>query len=549
MTRDTAQKRQYHTQKASSGREQAIGDHPVNAQEPLLSERSLKRKAPHNFPAGRETPTKSAKHISSPIPDNQATSTSASSPTLLSFNHVKAALQTYYEPHLNIKRVSGDTLSLESCYINLAIVEAPDQRRKDKKELEAQAAAFHRMPSYEEIYKTNMEEPIPLKELFDKRKLRDGREDVPKTILIQGRAGIGKTTLCKKVVNLYQNGLWRDRFDAVLWLPLRQLKGFRARDIEDLLRKKYFAQCPDRERKMFVSLLAARARSGKVLFILDGLDEILTDTQKNGGDALEAFLKHLLRQEHVVVTSRPSGVDNSTLPKLDIELETVGFSTQNVSDYIINVLTPDYARDVQDFIKRTPSIQNLVNIPVQLDVVCYSWDSLSSNEQSIAMTGLYQTMIRKLWRKDIEQLQKEVGTSLTSQQIQRLSSYQIDKLMATVSEYLSFLAFKGIHNHQIEFDESTLQKAMEELDEFRKRVNQEHLPYQLLDTLKRTSFLHTADAELDTGKDDPQRAWYFLHLTFQEYFAASWIARHLQVKQKSPKPSSAPMMTVEETKA
>ncbi|KAF9385819.1 hypothetical protein BGX21_000960, partial [Mortierella sp. AD011] len=580
---NTTQKVQYHVREASSRHEQAIGDHPTNAQEPSLNEHLLKSKAPYNsLPAGRETSIKNPKHIfdifempilpshetttsstysSKLIPDNQTISnsevpilndktpiTSKSLPMLPNFNHVQIALQAYYEPYLNIKRVSGDILSLESCYINLAMIGASDQRQRDKEDLKVQAAAFHRMPSYEKISKANMEEPIPLEKLFDKRELRDGRDDAPKMILIQGRAGIGKTTLCKKLVNLHQSGLWRDRFDAVLWLPLRQLKGFGARNIEDLLRKKYFAQCPEQEREVFVSMLAARARNGKVLFILDGLDEILTDTQTVGAVTLEPFLKYLLRQEYVVVTSRPSGVDNSILPKPDLELETTGFSKQNVNDYLRNILKPEDARDVQDFIKRTPSIQSLVNIPVQLDVICYSWDSLYSNEQSTTMTGLYQTMVRKLWCKDAERLQKEVGISLTPQQIQRLSSYQIDKLMATVSEYLSFLAFKGIRDHQIEFDESTLQKAIEELDELQ-MVNQGHLPYQLLDTLKQTSFLHTADAGLNASKDDSQRAWYFLHLTFQEYFAASWIARHLQIKQRSPKISPAPMMTVEETMA
>ncbi|KAF9168385.1 hypothetical protein BGX21_011369 [Mortierella sp. AD011] len=161
------------------------------------------------------------------------------------------------------------------------------------------------------------------------------------------------------------------------------------------------------------------------------------------------------------------------------------------------------------------------------------------------MTGLYQTMVRRLWRKDAERLQKELGITLAPRQIQRLPPYQIDKLMATVSEYLGFLAFKGIHDHQIEFDESTLLNAMEELDKPREMANQEHMPYQLIDTLKQTSFLHTADAELGTSKDDSQRAWYFLHLTFQEYFAATWIVRRFQTEQNI----DSPLATLEGTKA
>ncbi|KAF9354413.1 hypothetical protein BGX26_007764 [Mortierella sp. AD094] len=331
---DTVQKGQYYTQEdlhqdeikeASNHHEQAIGDHPINAQERPkerpLSEPSLKR----------------------------------------SFNHVQVALQTYYGLYLNIQRVSGERMDLNSCYINLAIVEATDQRWEEKGELKTQAAAFHRMPSYEEIYKTNTKAPIPLEKLFDKRKLRDGREDTPKTILVQGRAGIGKTTLCKKLVHAYQNGLWRDRFDAVLWLPLRQLRNLRLENLEDLFREKYFMVHPD-------------------------------------------------NQSHVVVTSRPSGVDMSILPNFDLELETIGFSTKNVEDYVAKVLPHDEARAVQEFINQTPLVQSIVNIPVQLDVICYSWDSLPSGEDSlpsgedslpsgedsVTVTGLYQTMMRKL---------------------------------------------------------------------------------------------------------------------------------------------------------
>ncbi|KAF9347540.1 hypothetical protein BGX26_000983 [Mortierella sp. AD094] len=369
MTHRTVQKGQYHTQEdlhqdqvetmeLSDHHKQAIVEHPVNPQE--------RPKEPHlEMPIYPSQEVISVNPYSSKLtPDNQATSdsevaihydkTSDSSPTLLSFNHVQVVLQTYYESSLTIQRVSGKTLSLDSCYINLAIVEAPDQRQKDKEDLKAQAAAFHRMPSYEEISQADMKAPIPLEKLFDKRKLRDGRDDMPKTILVQGRAGIGKTTLCKKLVHAYQSGLWRDRFDAVLWLPLRQLKAFKAYDLEDLLRKKYFAH-HSRQKESLVTALVDRKE--RMLFILDGLDEILTDTQASDGVALEAFLKHLLRQEHVVVTSRPSGVDMSILPKLDLELETIGFSTQNVNDYLSNVLTQEDARAVQDFIKRTPSIQ------------------------------------------------------------------------------------------------------------------------------------------------------------------------------------------------
>ncbi|KAF9347173.1 hypothetical protein BGX26_001328 [Mortierella sp. AD094] len=469
-----------------------------------------------------------------------------------SLDEIQAALYAYYKPHLTIQRVSGDKMDLDSCYVNLAIVEAPYQRQRDKEEMEAQVASFHRMASYEKIAETNMKATIPLEEIFDwfephyggeedeEEEYGDGCEgsyseeeeeedEASKTILVQGRAGIGKTTLCKKLVHAYQSGLWRDRFDAVLWLLLRQLKTLRVHNLDDLFREKYFAAYPDKEKASLTSALAACARDGRVLFILDGLDEIVIDTQTEGGEALEAFLKHLLQQDYVIVTSRPSGVDKSILPELDLELETVGFSAQDVKKNLNHVLTPEATRAVHDFILRTPLIQDLVNTPVQLDVICYGRDSLPSNEDSVTMARLYQMMVRKLWCKDAVRLQKSPGgKQLSPQQIKSLRPYKIDQLMAIENEYLGYLAFKGMYDgHRIEFDEPSPVDVLEELDQYRDTVNQSPLPFDILDSLKQTSFLHTADTDMDCGKDHSRRAWYFLHLTFQEYFASTWIVRNL----------------------
>ncbi|KAG0195814.1 hypothetical protein BGX28_000577, partial [Mortierella sp. GBA30] len=120
-------------------------------------------------------------------------------PSQACLEEIQSALKSYYAQHLKILRVSGDELDLETCFVNLAIVEALGQREREKQDLKELAAVFHRIPSFEEVERANMQSSIPLEELFDKRKLRDGNEGVPKRILVQGRAGIGKTTLCKKL--------------------------------------------------------------------------------------------------------------------------------------------------------------------------------------------------------------------------------------------------------------------------------------------------------------------------------------------------------------
>ncbi|KAF9280917.1 hypothetical protein BGZ68_006943 [Mortierella alpina] len=443
---------------------------------------------------------------------------------------LQAALKTYYASHLHILRVSGEELPLETCFVNLAIVEAPAQREKDKQSLKEQAAVFHRISSFEKLEHTNMQSSIPLDQLFDKRMLRNGNEGHPRTILVQGRAGIGKTTLCKKIVHLHQTGLWRDRFDAVLWLPLRQLKAFKPRSLEDLFREKFFSQGLDQEGAALALALAVSAKQGRVLFVLDGLDEIAKDARGEEGFLLKEFVKNLLKKKHVVITSRPSGLNRSLLPQIDLELETIGFSQQDVASFVIKVLEPEPARAVQDFIQQTPMIQGLVNVPVQLDVICLCWDSFPKDGRAVTMTGLYQLMVRKLWCKDALRLGKTAGgETLTQEDLSQLEFHEIDELMATEIQHLGYLAFRGLTNdHQIEFDEKDLLTAFRDLKKYHTTVNNGHLPPQLLKIMKQTSFLHTTDADLDASKTDHPQAWYFLHLTFQEYFAATWVVRHLQ---------------------
>ncbi|KAF9113240.1 hypothetical protein BGX30_006985, partial [Mortierella sp. GBA39] len=446
-------------------------------------------------------------------------------PSYSSPEKIQSALKTHYSPNLKILRISGEDSEIDICAVNLAVVEAPAQRKKEKQELKKQAAIFHRVPSSEAVRGSNIESSIRLEQLFDKRKLCDGKEGIPQRILVQGRAGIGKTTLCKKIVYLHQSGLWAGRFKAVLWLPLRRLRGTTCGNQEKLLCEKVFTSQLDREHKELAHTLAAWAKEGNVLFILDGLDEIATDVKREDS-SIKELLRELLDNEHVIITSRPSGLDASLLRSIDLELETIGFSQEDVKEFIDRALKPGPARTVQDFIQRTPLIQGLVNIPVQLDVICFCWESLLQDGSSITITGLYRLMSRKLWRKDALGLGKKAGGQvLTEEEVNDLSPKAIDKLMNVEMHHLGYLAFKGlVNNHQIEFDHRTLLETFNDLEEYRERLKNESVPPQLLGMLKKTSFLHSADADIDPYKKNSQQTWSFLHLTFQEYFAATWIA-------------------------
>ncbi len=446
-------------------------------------------------------------------------------------DQLRLALEASYSAkRLAIQRLSGPPLSMEHCYINLAVVES--EKEKASKEEEAKQSKeevqnhFYRLPSAEAI-RSNLQKFVLLEKLFEPRELSKDKTVIPKRILIRGRAGAGKTTLSKKIVYEYtQKGQWRDRFDYVLWIPLRTLKGKSHCDLATLFHETYFSSHP--KGQSLAKTLAAQINGvakEKTLFVLDGWDEVAQEWDEH--EPMYGFLKQLLNQPAVLITSRPY-IELKQADPMDLELETVGFSPENVTAYLDNpaMVSVLQAQEMKQFIQTTSFIQGLVNVPIQLDALCYSWDEIKRMQKespdAMTVTALYQAMKNKLWRKDILRLGKrEGGKLLTESQVNALeSSPRVEKLVRAEHDFLSTLAFQGMQRNQIEFSHRDLHALIEQLE--RKGLD---LPMTLEDNLKKLSFLHTDEAE------EGLQSYHFMHLTFQEFFAAKHFVRHWEAER------------------
>ena len=104
----------------------------------------------------------------------------------------------YSDEYLKIERLSGDTLSMDQCYISLAIVKQPGSDAESfKKEVTTQRTSRTTLLARLKVETPDEKTEVKLSELSNPRKV--GNEEKPTgRILIWGRAGIGKTTLCKK---------------------------------------------------------------------------------------------------------------------------------------------------------------------------------------------------------------------------------------------------------------------------------------------------------------------------------------------------------------
>ena len=316
-------------------------------------------------------------------------------------------------------------------------------------------------------------------------------------LLVEGRPGSGKTTLMHKVTRdwaINRNVLLGA--EIVVLVPLRLFFG------EDVTLSSIFEKYIDSDSQRNKFIESAKERNGEgICFIIDGLDEYELNNDRSTL-VYKLIHKHVLRLAMVIVASRPVGTA-SVRNEVSVykRIEVLGFKNKQIMKYVKSYYndSKDIGSGLIKYLKSHINVLRMCYLPVHAAMICFLYgkrrDKIPQTETRIYETFTISTLLRKLMRENNENKRHENISSL------HCLTGDIKKYFNKICE----LAFDmTIHSKQ-----AILQ-------------SQTQFPLSTTGSDKSSLGLVTIDSTAELfGMDD---LYSFLHLTFQEYLAAFYLA-------------------------
>ena len=334
--------------------------------------------------------------------------------------------------------------------------------------------------------------PILHGDLF---KVEEGKKPVRK-LIVEGNAGIGKTTLCTMLTEEWANGKIFTKFDCVLLLPLRDQLVSTATTLPQLFK---LLHSSERIRTSVIEELEEREGEG-VLIIADGWDELDQENRSDSSFLYTFLFGNIFPFLSVFLTSRPSASaplhSRSTVDRL---VEVVGFNEENIQQYIKSEFgkCPEKASSLIEQLENNPVIQSVCSVPLNCAIICHLWHTFESKLPT-TLTELYTDIVLNVIFRNLKKTNPV--TSLIA-----LGSFDD---IPTVYQELFWLtcafAYNCLSEDQLVFTESKVAST---------------LP-QVLDSSDKflcLGLLQCARCLLPVGQG---LSFHFVHLTIQEFLAA-----------------------------
>ncbi|XP_029797340.1 NACHT, LRR and PYD domains-containing protein 3 isoform X4 [Suricata suricatta] len=313
------------------------------------------------------------------------------------------------------------------------------------------------------------------------------------TVVFQGAAGIGKTILARKIMlDWASEKIYQDRFDYLFYIHCREVSLGTRRSLRDLI----VSCCPDPNPPIWKIV----SKPSRILFLMDGFDELqgafdehtealCTNWQKvERGDILLSSLirKKLLPEASLLITTRPVALEKlQHLLDRPRHVEILGFSEAKRKEYFFKYFSDEQqAREAFRLIQENEILFTMCFIPLVCWIVCTGLKQQMDSGKSLAQTFKTTTAVYTFFLSSL--LQSRGGSQ--------------NHDVSTNLRGLCSLAADGIWNQKILFEECDLRNhGLQKADV--------------------SAFLRI---NLFQKEVDCEKFYSFIHMTFQEFFAAMY---------------------------
>ena len=326
-------------------------------------------------------------------------------------------------------------------------------------------------------------------------KVEEGKKPVKK-LIVEGNAGIGKTTLCTMLAEGWAEGKILTQFNCVLLLPLRENRVSSATSLAELFK---LLHANERIRQSVVEEL--EEREGKsVLIIADGWDELSEDNRLETSFLYDLLFGDVLPFASVLLTSRPSAsAPLHDLPSVNRLVEVVGFNEENIKQYIESEFEqfPEKASSLIEQLENNPVIQSVCSVPLNCAIVCNLWHTLDQ-ELPRTLTELYTQIVLSIILHNVKKKFSDCPISLN-----RFDEIPND--LQDIFWLMCEFSYECLLLDQLVFSEAELSSRLPEVG----------------DKLQCFGLLQSARSLLPVGHG---LSFHFAHLTIQEFLAALHLA-------------------------
>ena len=335
----------------------------------------------------------------------------------------------------------------------------------------------------------------------------------PRRILVQGKAGVGKSTFTSKLAYDWASGSEHlDSFKTVVLVELKQMKGTVQEAIYQQLFPRDFPISLDQLSKHLT------AHQEETLLILDGYDEARASVLSELRDIASG---KLLRNACVVMTSR-SGKTSQVCRFMDARVEVTGFTTENIRDYVYKYFNDDRrkAESLISELETHPLIEDVAKIPLTAMLICALWEEVPDTLANAlsTMTSLFTELILLLIKRHCAKHPQEGYPELDC--LASLDDVPEELLQDLLN--LGEVAMNGLLSDELIFD----LKALEA-----RGLNRRVLELGFL------------SQETSASRLKPVQKCRFLHKSFQEFFAALWLSNKIKSCPADPE-SQAKLLEV-----